>query len=134
MRIGEILREVKIETVNGVRVWRNPSFAGLVQLAAEGPLKGSVYGRDLFVWDAMQGWHDQMDEALGLPGGQGIYVMPEGRVAEATEWQDSPYVDGKGIRLYWQDYLEPPAILALQRLIKTMRPGGSVPPSTKRPH
>ena len=46
--------------------WKYRSFNGLVQLATESPLRGTIDASGVFVWDALEGFHDQVDSELGL--------------------------------------------------------------------
>lgn len=113
--------EVKVGDVDGVQYWMDPSFAGVVSLAKEADLKGLVSGRGFVVWDAFEANHDRMAHAMAYSE-MGIYITREGKIAEATEWQDQPYAEGKGIRLYWQDFLDPQQIPPLKRLVAKITP------------
>jgi len=115
--------------LENVRYHQNPSLTQLRSLTARSPLRGVANDYDMFVWDAGAATHADMQEIYRLTGVD-LYIMPEGRQAEATEWRIDPHADGGGIRLYWTSHksnlhgtfkVNPNVVPPLWRLLDCMK-------------
>ena len=100
------LTEGRVEWVEGVQVWKNPSINELAHLVSNPEprhrdLRG-LAGRTLYVWRAYDAQHTNMQDALNARGD--IYITPERSKPMADEWVGSPCIDGGGIRVYWSDW------------------------------
>lgn len=113
--IINILNEA-IMMVDGVKVFKNPPFVQLINMV---PLRGTVDGNKLYLWYAEDGYHNDMNGKLGLPEYEtGIYITKENEEPDASEWGYSPWIEGKGIRLYWQQDMNIDSTLSMQKLIE----------------
>lgn len=118
--------------INGVHIWDDPTFSqlvGLVRRFAE--MKGHLLGPidKLAVWDARYLTHydvvsdtEELDDEWDLLPGFSYSFTAEG-VDATSEWADGPFIEGNGLRLYYngEASLEHPAI---KRLLARMRAAG----------